>query len=78
MHGPCRQSYRSPPSIWRAPRFDALTQGNRANHMTLVEAWADRKAFDDHIVAGHEKRFREALGPMIGSLYDERLYTLIE
>jgi quinol monooxygenase YgiN len=59
-------------------RFDALTQGNRANHMTLVEAWADRKAFDDHSVAGHVKRFREALGPMSGSLYDERLYALID
>ena len=59
-------------------RFDALTQSNRANHMTLVEAWTDRKAFDDHIVAGHVRKFREALGPMSGSLYDERLYTLIE
>ena len=46
--------------------------------MTLVEAWADRKAFDDHIVAPHVKKFREALGPMSGSLYDERLYTQID
>jgi len=59
-------------------RFDALTQANRANHMTLVEVWADRKAFDDHTVAGHVKKFREALGPMSGSLYDERLYAPID
>jgi quinol monooxygenase YgiN len=59
-------------------RFDALTQANRANHMTLVEAWADGKALDDHIVAPHVKKFREALGPMSGSLYDERLYALID
>ncbi len=59
-------------------RFDALTQGNRANHMTLVEAWADRTALDDHIVAAHVKKFRDALGPMSGSLYDERLYALID
>jgi quinol monooxygenase YgiN len=59
-------------------RFDALTQSSRANHMTLVEAWQDRKAFDGHIVAAHVKKFREALGPMSGSLYDERLYTLVE
>ena len=59
-------------------RFDALTQANRANHMTIVEAWADRKAFDGHIVAPHVKKFREALGPMSGSLYDERLYELID
>ena len=59
-------------------RFDAVTQANRANHMTIVEAWADRKAFDGHIVAPHVKKFREALGPMSGSLYDERLYELID
>ncbi len=59
-------------------RFDALTQANRANHMTLVEAWADGKAFDNHSVAPHVKKFREALGPMSGSLYDERLYALID
>ena len=46
--------------------------------MTIVEAWADRKAFDGHIVAPHVKKFREALGPMSGSLYDERLYELID
>jgi hypothetical protein len=29
-------------------------------------------------VAPHVKKFREALAPMSGSLYDERLYTLID
>lgn len=57
-------------------RFDALTQASRANHMTLVEAWQDQKAFEGHLVAAHVKKFREALGPMSGSLYDERVYTL--
>lgn len=59
-------------------RFDALTQSSRPNHMTLVEAWEDRKAFEGHIVAAHVRTFREALAPMSGSLYDERLYTLLE
>jgi quinol monooxygenase YgiN len=58
--------------------FDALTQSNRANHMTLVEVWADREAFERHLVARHVKKFREALAPMSGSLYDERLYTPID
>jgi quinol monooxygenase YgiN len=61
-----------------ALRFDALTQGNRPNHMTLVEAWESREAFERHIVAGHVQRFRDALAPMSGSLYDERLYAPIE
>lgn len=59
-------------------RIDALTQSSRPNHMTLVETWEDRKAFDGHVVAVHVRKFREALAPMSGSLYDERLYTLIE
>lgn len=46
--------------------------------MTLVEAWEDRQAFDRHVGAPHVRRFREALGPMSGSLYDERLYLSID
>jgi quinol monooxygenase YgiN len=59
-------------------RYDALTQSNRHNHMTLVEVWKDRQAFDSHIVAAHMKKFREELLPMSGSLYDERLYRSID
>ncbi len=76
-------------------RFDALTQANRPNHMTVVEQWnseADRAA---HQVTSDVKNFRDALSgivpgsgvnsdplfvlnPMTGSLYDERLYKLID
>jgi quinol monooxygenase YgiN len=55
-------------------RFDVVQQTNRPNHFTVVEAWRDRAAFDAHGMAPHVKRFREQLGPMSGSLYDERLY----
>ncbi|MGH7309925.1 MAG: putative quinol monooxygenase, partial [Candidatus Rokuibacteriota bacterium] len=59
-------------------RYEALTQGNRHNHMTLVEIWKDPKAFEAHIVAAHMKKFRDELLPMSGSLYDERLYRSID
>lgn len=59
-------------------RFDALTQSNRANHMTLVETWRDPQAFEAHVVAAHVRKFRDDLAPMSGSLFDERLYTAIE
>ncbi len=59
-------------------RIDALTQSSRHNHMTVVETWRDHEAFDAHVVAAHVRAFREALTPMSGSLYDERMYTLIE
>jgi quinol monooxygenase YgiN len=59
-------------------RYEALTQANRHNHMTLVEIWKDQSAFAGHTVAAHMKKFRDELLPMSGSLYDERLYMAID
>ena len=59
-------------------RFDVVQQTNRPNHFTVVEVWKDRAAFDTHAVAAHTKRFRDQLGPMSGSLYDERLYNALD
>jgi len=36
---------------------------------------ADRNAFDAHEGKLHTRQFREALAPMLGAPYDERLYT---
>jgi quinol monooxygenase YgiN len=55
-------------------RFDALTQSNRPNHMTLVQAWRDDAAYRRYIVSPVSKTFRESLLPRSGSLYDERYY----
>jgi len=59
-------------------RFDVVQQTNRPNHFTVVEVWKDRRAFDAHGMAAHTRRFRDQLGPMSGSLYDERLYQTLE
>jgi quinol monooxygenase YgiN len=56
-------------------RFDALVQASRPNHLTLVEAWVDAAVQNAHTSAAPTKSFRNALAPMSGSLYDERLYT---
>jgi quinol monooxygenase YgiN len=53
-------------------------QGNRPNHFTVVEIWADQKAYDAHVMAGHTRQFRDKLGPMSGALYDERLYKALD
>jgi len=58
-------------------RFEALTQSSRPNHMTVVEIWRDRKALDAHGITAHKKLFREKLTPLSGSLYDERLYKIV-
>jgi quinol monooxygenase YgiN len=58
-------------------RFDALQQNSRPNHVTLVEAWKDQKAVESHGIADHMKEFRNKFSPLSGSLYDERLYKVI-
>jgi quinol monooxygenase YgiN len=59
-------------------RFEVQQQANRVNHFTVVEAWADRQAYEAHVIAPHTRQFRDALGPMLGALYDERLYRAVE
>lgn len=58
-------------------RFDGLTQASRPNHFTLVEVWADSKAWEGHATAAATKQFRTDLAPRSGSLYDERLYRAV-
>ncbi|MGH6684515.1 MAG: putative quinol monooxygenase [Pseudolabrys sp.] len=58
-------------------RFDVLQLTSRPNHLTLVEAWRGKAAFEEHEAAGHTRKFRDALLPMSGSLYDQRLYRTI-
>jgi len=55
-------------------RYDVLQQSSRPNHLTLVEVWRGRGALEKHEGASHTRKFREALLPMSGSLYDQRLY----
>jgi quinol monooxygenase YgiN len=58
-------------------RFDALTQANRPNHMTLVEGWKDRGAQEANTMVPATRTFRTNLLPMTGSLFDERIYTVM-
>jgi quinol monooxygenase YgiN len=59
-------------------RFDVILHTMRANHLTVIEAWRNRKALDDHAAAAHTKEFREAFGPMAGSPLDERVFEALE
>jgi len=57
-------------------RYDVFQQtAGRTNHFTIVEVWKDRNAFESHGTKPHTRQFREALAPMLGAPYDERLYT---
>jgi quinol monooxygenase YgiN len=59
-------------------RFEVVQQMNRPNHFTVVEIWKDAKALEAHSMAPATRRFRDALAPATGALYDERTYTLTE
>jgi quinol monooxygenase YgiN len=59
-------------------RFDVWQQTSRPNHFTVVEAWKDQKAYDARGSAAPQRTFRGKLGPMMGALYDERLYRTVE
>jgi len=59
-------------------RYDLWQQGNRPNHLTVIEVWRSKAALEKHDVAEHTRKFRDALLPMSGSLYDQRLYRAID
>ena len=47
------------------------------SHMTLFAAWQNRKAFDDYEMSAYGRHFRDAVGPLLGSPFDDRLYGAI-
>ena len=55
-------------------RFEVVQQTSRPNHFTVVEIWKDAKAVEAHSMTEATRRFRDALGPMSGALYDERFF----
>ncbi|HEX4552771.1 MAG TPA: antibiotic biosynthesis monooxygenase [Xanthobacteraceae bacterium] len=59
-------------------RFEAVTQTNRQNHFTVVEAWRNRKAADAHSMNAKTRTFRDKLAPASGALYDQRFYKLLD
>jgi quinol monooxygenase YgiN len=59
-------------------RFEVVQQSSRPNHFTVIEAWKDHKAYDARGSAGAQRAFRDKLGPMLGALYDERIYRAVD
>lgn len=53
--------------------FDVLVT-DRRNHMTIVEAWRSAGAQEAHLAAPPVASFRSNIAPLLGALYDDRLY----
>jgi autoinducer 2-degrading protein len=45
------------------------------SHTTLLAAWQNRKAFDTYENSAYARQFRDAVGPLLGSPFDDRLYV---
>ena len=58
-------------------RFDILQSPVRLNHFTFVEGWESTEAAQAHATAAHTREFRDKLHPMLGALYDQRLYRFM-
>jgi quinol monooxygenase YgiN len=59
-------------------RFEILQQFGRANHLTIVEVWQSRQAYEAHNAAEHTRQFREKVQPLLGSPWDDVLLTLFQ
>jgi (4S)-4-hydroxy-5-phosphonooxypentane-2,3-dione isomerase len=58
--------------------FDVVKSVNPPqSHTTLLAAWQNRKAFDAYENSAYARQFREAVGPLLGSPFDDRLYVPI-
>ncbi len=59
-------------------RYDVVSGVHTpTNYMTLFAAWENRKAFDDYEMSTYARRFRDRVAQVLGSPYDDRLYTPI-
>jgi quinol monooxygenase YgiN len=59
-------------------RYDIFQQNDpRLNHFAVFAVWNSRSAFDAHGGNAQVLKFRETLAPMLGALYDERLFLPI-
>jgi quinol monooxygenase YgiN len=60
-------------------RFDVVQSIQQpTSHTTLYGGWQSRKAYDAFEGSGYARRFRDAIGPLLGSPYDDRLYALVD
>jgi quinol monooxygenase YgiN len=59
-------------------RFEVVQQVNRPNHFTVVEIWSSARQLEAHSMAASTRRFRDALAPITGALYDERMYRALD
>jgi len=61
-----------------AVEFNVFRPQTALNHFTLFEVWSNSKTFEAHGMAPAALAFRQTVAPLIGALYDERVYKQVE
>jgi quinol monooxygenase YgiN len=54
--------------------FEILQQTDRPNHFSLIGAWLAESPFRAFAASAAARDFRQTIGPLLGSPYDERLF----
>ncbi len=54
--------------------YVVLQEIGSTNHFTIVEIWADAKAYARHVGSDHTVRFRQNIQPFLGSPFDSRIH----
>jgi quinol monooxygenase YgiN len=58
--------------------FEILQQANRPNHFNLISAWLGESPFRAFAASAAAREFRQTIGPLLGSPYDERLLRRVD
>lgn len=58
--------------------FEVLQQTSHPNHFNLVGAWLGEAPFHAFAASTAAREFRQAVAPLLGSPYDERLFTRVD
>ena len=63
-----------------ALRYDVYEEPDpHLNHFSIVAAWTNEKAYQDHEAAPYTKQFRAAIAQTgKGNLYDQRIYQIVQ
>jgi quinol monooxygenase YgiN len=59
-------------------RFDIWQQTDRANHFNLISGWIGESQFRAFAASRAARGFRQTVGPLLGSPYDERLFRRVD
>ena len=59
-------------------RFDVWQQTDRTNHFNLISGWISESQFRAFAASRAARDFRQTVGPLLGSPYDERLFRRVD